>query len=802
MIGKRPMRKVVVPFAFVVISVLVCLPAGLACDATHNVSTDGNDSNAGTSSKLTGKTTPHAAGKVQAGGADRRELSRISHRGVVMKTEAGRHLVARIGKVEARFDRDRGWALSNLLFDRDGDGDFSEEKNVLTHLALVFDLRCRAEKGAEDSSRWVLASQLHGEGSIRIIEQGSHRLVIRCMFTIRDARQNFHGEGFEEFYIYPEGEIFMAVAARIVDPSSHSQLRSVYMEMAFPHEYTKAYLGKKQEEVLKLSGKPTAWAGSFDDLPSKYVVLEGQSGISVGTYWKTHTGKDVDTKSVLATRTKDPKAPKFETFPQFFDQIYGPPGWKRESSSGIAVVSTKKTQQIRYYWKKDSIEALKQRRRYKALCCLSVAGSPGKIKERSYAHRNPLAPSVSGGRFKYYDEIDGVYLVRADSGSRKVRISFDAAGERNPRDVRIRLFGLGGMGAVLCKHNGKSLVPQLVSMGLNIDDVMCPPIKESDGPAQEAIVSLPLKKETPTIVEIEETKGIHATYQKKSDGQNVLIWSDQSSEVPNLIFSLADSKLRDFRKWGKKEVGIREMGLYWMACGYWIENRLPSYYHCNMVKDFQITKNGPDSVKFYFKSENVTGAAVSEYWVEIPYRKDVLRVLFKTRFSFKSDWYSHATHGASLEFCDFFPFKFADQKTWCYDQVFYRDAGGNVKTQPTGVGKYEVYRGNGFGLLAGSRGNVVFVVTKYSTGRLKLKPVSYPCPMWADLHVQLDGPGGGRMRKGDSYEVDYFIDIFGDETTNTENLQKVLGRCRPDETIVDIIYDRNGKMRDVKTVSK
>ncbi len=691
------------------------------------------------------------------------------------------YLVGRIGDVTARWSA-CGGGLLELRYGVPG-------KTLPVVLGTGVQLPCTNDPTAADCSQTVTLRQANdGAPQFTILDLGPERIGLRTLYLLYDDLGHYHGDGMQETWIYADGEVFLSVGLRMVDPVSHPWVEAAWLEIEFlsPSSEAQVEIGSSPPRVLSLSKCRTGAFVPFGHvLPGKYLMLKDGKAGKIAAYWRADRGRLFNPH--LDYRPLE--RPNYEKWPPFSDQwdlqlsLYDTDhmdamGWRYDESSGLKVrsgyVNEHETICTRLYWFRDGRLTHSVRKELRALLVIAASQDEEALHQRMRWHQEPLSFPVKGGRLRCYDEIEGCYEITKDDPK---RVEIILPPDAEERQIRLRFYKLQGVGGITLREDGEQVIPHIISEGGRTDDPQVPLLLSSHAPADEAIYTTQLARDREKVVILEEGLGINASYQMWDDVQSVILFASHSPGRGLLEFSLRDAMARHIYGPGKAEEAVSFWPLHWDTCP------LHSPFHAvNQPRGFELLENGPYSVRFRYSTGTFSDRARSEYEVTVPFREDVTRITLTCKFTVTSDWYP-----PRLQFYDLFPFDTSDDRAWHYTHVLHLDQQGRIHNVPTKahgetLERWEFSDGAFFAFHASDRGNVLTLVKNPSPPDVKMSALV--CSMWIDLHLDIV-PDRIPVPAGSSFSVELITDVMGDGTITKERLLEIGRRSLE---IGDIVY--------------
>ncbi|MBI4024276.1 MAG: hypothetical protein HY360_04795 [Verrucomicrobia bacterium] len=610
------------------------------------------------------------------------------------------------------------------------------------------------------------------DAEVVFLEEGKERLGVRVRFKLYDAANVYHGHGVTEEWVYPNGEVFVACAA------SFENMAPAYANGAVTVNVSKitgavqcAVPTNAMDRVAVISGalmidcadteKAAASVTPFDDahLPGRFIIINPGSDKAVGVYWRS--GKMAFNNYVSRPQGD---SPTYYQWPSFLTQAYGGHGLRQiRTSDGSLALD----------WMSEGFNP-GPNPEFVALFRLTAGARETEVKSFIAAEREPLKLEVTGGvthgNQNGYNDQEGVYEVRKNGDPLRITIPGSAPGGQ----ARIKVVGLSGHGGVRATLDGKPVLPQLSAEGGIADDPLAPIREAPEGPADMAVINAPITG-TPRVLELREESGVQLVYQRKDPQRNLACFTSHGDgRYAAFRFSLMDGVMRNMRAHGKRDWALTENLMHWFSyCGFTPEQML------NQIREFSVTKNGPEEAEFRYVSRNANDGAESEFVVRVPDSPTAMQIGVKARFTVRENW-----PYPEVQFFDVFPFRGVWPRDWWYDEVLW--------VAPDGRAKWLGAKSRAFGgdkdldtltgpmflaMHSSDRGNMVMLVHNFKPEL----PVRYViCGNYLDFHMDVNFVGSdgknATPHKGDTISTDYQLALWGDGKTTREQLIK-LGRA-------------------------
>lgn len=676
------------------------------------------------------------------------------------------HWKGRIGRAVVSFAKYQGGVAS---IGRDGADTGLGLEQAHLRLATRMRLVCRSEEGSADYGRSVAIRQENDPApKFHFLEEGPVRLGMRIAFDLLDEAGHYHGDGHQDIWVYPEGDIHFTWVLRTADLAGHGQVQDCFL----------AVDGEKGYQTVRIGGQTIGSKGEACTVPfgerlsEKAIVLSGEA--SAALYWARDQG------DVLKMGYDHGSLPPFyaSRWPTGVQQwAQGNMGWTcGGASAAVHARMDKDGPRLNLAWLRDG--AVEGDVGHAATLVVSVGEDGPELQRRIAALQQPLQPEVKSGNFRCYTEEDGTYEIgQGDPSLGEIVFPPDPL----ERQVRIRFYRRKTdphhPGAVRATANGAPLPIQLMSEGELTDDIcVVMEMSHRNDSVDDVIVSTKLRREEPTRVVIEKVPGIQATYQSESAGvdlqrragnrRDVVVWSSRNQERPIFELDLFSGAVHRWTNYGQTEPALWEMPMAWFkSCG----NSRHNY--CNVLKEFTIEKNGPEEVAFYLRSTNPNQRAQSELWLRMPYDHPRPRLEVRMRMEILQQW-----DDDNVEFSDIFPYPSRLVETWFHDAVFFmqRDKSATVYTYRPDRSVYTPGESEDdrlfYGLFATDRGNVLTLLKNPHHPEHKLH--YSVCGNYIDVHVNF-AAGPVPVPAGKVFEVEYITELFGDSTTGADEIKQI-----------------------------
>jgi len=643
-------------------------------------------------------------------------------------------------------------------------------RDVALRLACRVRLVCRQEQGSKDYDQSVLIRQENDPApKFHFLEEGSVRLGMRVAFDLLDEEGHYHGDGRQDIWLYPNGDLHCTFNMQIVDRAGHGPIQDAYVELVDDGRYKRLHVGP---ETLSGYGATDRPFGTH--LPERAVLLENDSE-AAAIFWVRDKGHVWDVGSDHGV------LPPFyaSRWPTGMQQwARGGMGWSCSGlHAGVQASLWEEGSTVRMCWLRDArVECSDESDgTFTASVMLARSGSIEALQARIQAVQAPLTPDVVGGLFRCYTEEDGTYEV-GQVDPTAVQITFPS--DPLAREVCVRFFRRKTdprhRGAVIATVDGQPTPVQLVSEGELTDDI-CVPMEMSHrrDSVDDVLVWMRLHAERETVLRIEKTPGIQAVYQSEIGGvdlkrragnrRDIALWSSRNSRVPLLEFDLFSGAVHRLTNYGQKDPVIWEMPLaFFKSCG------ISKHHYCSDVREFRIEENGPDAVALYFRATNPNGRAQSETWLRIPYDHPRPRLEVRMRFTALHQWDDN-----NVEFSDIFPYPSRLPETWFHDAVLFVQGGESFVKYSYRPDLSGGQHGEGqrlfYALYPSDRGNVLTLVDNPDPNQKMHYSV---CGNYVDIHVNFQ-PDQVPVPAGTTFDVRYICELYGDGETEIDELKQI-----------------------------
>ena len=553
------------------------------------------------------------------------------------------------------------------------------------------------------------------------LEEGDGRLGLRAQATLYDEAGTVHGEALQDAWVTAEGELFLAVALRLVPPGGHLVVHEAGLEVTL--DGFDAVEGEGRSALL---GRGAAAAALLA--------------------WPAGRGRRFDAIRWQATRP-----PFYERWPTLFDQWSLDPatyGWERQPGSGAVVEALPGGGHVvRLRWIAADVDARPQLDARALVWC--GLGDPVRLRRLLEAHEEPLEPAVEGGRLRTYDELDGCYEVAAGDGP-SCAVTFPP--DPLERPLRVRVFGLGDGGG----YRAEGAVTALLNSERGRTDdplvwVRVPP----EGAADEAVLRATARRDGPVRLALRRAEGLQAAYQRRDPERRLTVHHPADPARPIASLELAGPRLRDLRLPGADRPALHDLPLFWMRY-------LPkaSAHLANRLVAAELRSSGPDEVVVRLESTVPGGRVRSTYELTFPYRPAHVELRLRAELRGAAAWGLR-----TFEYADLFCEAGIDAARWDFTRLaFVGEAGTRVMDARDPYPGLEdrlalpasaldafgaahrlpdagpwAFGGRAAIVLGGSpRGTLVVVAENGTPGTEHLATL---CEHWADVHLDAAVPG-------------------------------------------------------------
>jgi len=457
------------------------------------------------------------------------------------------------------------------------------------------------------------------------LEEGSARVGVRALYGLYDEDERLHGDGLQETWITRHGEIFLSFGVRLV-PQVGLTLTDALVRCSI----------RGLSEPLRRDGARLWGRG-------------GDGSLLLG--WPVDRGRCFDTVRWRATRP-----PFYERWPPFFDQWSLAPesfGWDRRKSGGVSVQGDASEAEVELGWFRDDEVAASPSLDLRGLGWCGL-GEAHRVRQLLDAHERPMAPQVTRGTLRCYDELDGAFEVAADVGG---RCELELPADPHERPTRIRVYGLAGSGGYEIEPAGTA---QLSSGDARTDDPLVTVPTEADRPADEVLLDLVGRRESPTRIVVRPRRGgLHIAYQRRDPQRRLTVHHTLDPVRAVCTVDLSGVRLRGLRLPGAERPALHDVPLYWMR--YLAK---ASAHSANQLEQVEILEAGPEQVALTLHSTTPNGLVQSRYELTFPYAEDRIELVLRASLTGASAW-----DLPTFEYADLFPADGITPADWDYRRI-------------------------------------------------------------------------------------------------------------------------------------
>ena len=578
-------------------------------------------------------------------------------------------------------------------------------------------------RGTRPDGREVVLDQLADPApQVMSLLESAACTAARVRFALLDGEGAYHGEGLAEAHRWGSGALFYALGLRLVGGRTLKSAREVGVELA---------LGE-----LALPGTVDASAGEAElgapDTPLRLAWTTSDAMI------EPHGGEG------RFPPLGDGRAPPFyELWEPHFLQWGGAAPWRSVDVARGA---------LRFLWIEEE-EALAGER---VLLGAIAIGAPA----------IGTAPTVTGGRLRYYSHLDGAWHVRATSDRVVVRFPERA-------DARVVLESLEPGTSVRALADGRDASCALATHGGRTDDPYGTGPARPDDWAGE--VRVPDAARGPVEayacaggareVVLRASPGLAAAY-AKLDGRRLLSVTAPDATKPVATVSLRELKLRELVRPGETEAGLAMLPLHWLTM-----NAPAREDSLNVLERFEIEENGPEIVSLALAARNPSGGAACLGRYRLRLVRGSVLVEAKTRLELRTGW-----DRDQIQFANIFPVRSGQPDDWRVAETLAMDGEGrswcaDVRA-PRGeahtlqAGKMVAFTPPFFlAQYAAPRGNLLALVKSVEPAGSATQYML--CPSWLDnhFHVRFAAP----PEPGAAFTVEYEVALYGDASLTRED---------------------------------
>lgn len=629
---------------------------------------------------------------------------------------------------------------------------------------------------------------------LQIIDQGPGRVAARAFFTMNTQDGVPCGSGTLDFYIYGD-RVHLAPSLHLDYAGSETVINEAGLGVSVP--------GSSAGLVRNGSRLVPQGNARFDpfggDREGFEVTLDNPGRDSAKIGWRRNTSPDWLYLNEIDSNPETEEL--YEKWPAWITQRGGPPSWSKSSRSGLySRFSAGGAERLDFRWLcGDSLKIAQSGwTAFNGMVAFCFGSSAARAAERWSGHVKPKTPAVSGGEFKYYNEIEGVHEIDTRGGD--VTVSFDGSPETADRTEYIRFWNLSGKGACEIKVNGKPVPFGLYNTGDIIEDPVVPMLKIPTGPARSAGAAVAVPGNAATVLTLTRKPGIQLVYQMFSALETCEAWSDACAGNPLFKLHLCTGEIYEATLPGKRDYAFIKLPLYW------VKNGANNNTFMNHTRGFGVSENGPDRIRFAYTGVNLEGTGLSTYTVTAPFDKSRLVFDIRAEFSPLDD----GKRWTSVEYCDLYPFDNVYRRTFHYRDVIYLDKSGKFDRVGTGAwsGRFEkvvepgqpgyyskiVKRPPGISrtpnaddgtvwLLADNpeRGNILYRRGDWIPSSGASSTFSL-CNAWVDVHNTV----GGRTDPAAKETVSFTVELFPGAVPSVEELTALYVKAAGSATVKQV----------------
>ncbi len=652
----------------------------------------------------------------------------------------------------------------------DGSDRRSGLRNAALRLACRVRMVCRQEPSADDCDQPVLIRQENDPApKFSFLEEGPVRLGMRVAFDLLDEAGHYHGDGRQDVWFYPNGDLHCTFTMQIVDRAGHGPIGDAFVEVVDDGRYTQLHLGPETLSEYGATDRPFG-----PQLEERAVFLENESE-TAALFWARDEGH------VWKVGSDHGPLPPFyaSRWPTGMQQwARGGMGWTcRSASAGVEASLWEEGSTVRLCWLRDGrVEAEREGEcTFTASLIVARGADRQALQSRIEAVQAPLTPRVVGGDLRCYTEEDGTYEI-GQVDPTAVQIVFPA--DPLARDVRVRFYRRKTdprhRGGVVATADGQRIPVQLVSEGELTDDI-CVPIEMSHrrDSVDDVLIAARLHPERETVLRIEKVPGIQVVYQSEIGGvdlkrragnrRDLVVWSSHNPQAPLLEFDLFSGAVHRLTHYASADPVVWEMPMaFFKSCG------ISKHNYCSDVRAFRLDEDGPDAIALYFCATNPSGRAQSETWLRIPYDHPRPRLEVRMRFTALEQW-----DDDNVEFTDIFPYPSRLPETWFHDAVLFVQGGESFVKHSYRPDLSGGQQGEGqrlfYALYPSQRGNVLTLIDNPDPNQKMHYSV---CGNYVDIHVNFH-PQQVPAPAGTAFDIRYICEVYGDEHASVDVLKQI-----------------------------
>ena len=632
----------------------------------------------------------------------------------------------------------------------------------------------RAEENLSNAHRKsVLIRQENDQGpKFHFLEEGPIRMGMRVAFDLIDDAGNYYGDGRQDIWFYPNGDLYCTFNLQIADINGYQTLQDAYVETITDKETNFNSLTIDDEDLQNFGSlrRPIK-----NDSRSQTILFHGQEE-NVGIFWATQS------PSCNKPISDHGDIPPFyaSRWPTGMQQwARGGMGWDCHGESAKIEASVDPEGiRARLCWLSDANMTEKEIEKCTFTGNFAIVKTTNlkKLKARINSFRQPIVPTAIGGYFRGFAEENGQYEI-GQVDPTKTEIIFPP--DDYKRSVNVRLYRRKTdprhRGGIVVTVNGENKSSQLISEGELTDDI-CVPIEMShrNDSVDDVLLTTTLDSKKETRIEITKIPGIQAVYQSEITGldlkrragnkRDLAVWTSHNYDKPLLELDLFSCAIHRLTHYEGIEPVLWEMPLtFFSSCG------ISKNQYCNDLCSWSIEDNGPENLSIYLNAFNTNRSAQSETWLQIPYHSPRPRIEVAMKFTTLKCW-----NDSNVEFSDIFPYPSRLPETWHHEAVLFVEPDGSFikyNHRPdlsggTAAGSPDKLF---YALYGSTRGNILTLIENPRPNQSMHYSV---CGNYIDIHVnfQIKQPP---IPADTTFEVNYTCEIFGDEKTSVDELKMI-----------------------------
>ena len=597
------------------------------------------------------------------------------------------------------------------------------------------------------------------------VEEGPQRLALRVRYALYDEDGNYHGDGLQNVFAYPNGDLFLAFAIGFADQAAHRSIGDAWLS-ACPTAMRELCAGDRQlnpaEAMPIAEGHP--------------LLLTGD-GQNLAVAWYDESGGIAAAGGPAGPWVSGDRPPFYERWGDLYDQWPDEPGWSPEQGAQLLCTG----EEIRWVWRSGCREPAGIIEGHRALLHLRFDAEREALVKWAGCLREPVEPEAHGARYRYWHALDGTYAFRKDRDADEARLVFPA--DPAEREVHVCLFDLRGTGGVQATMDGQSTVAQTVSLGGRLDDPLGsnlgrvddfhgPVLTDPGHPPFELFLSTRLSADRPTEIGVREGPGVALSYQRWDDRRQLTLTSSTAPGRSLGQLAVRDGKFRDITKPSGAAFGIAQIPHYWFKA-----NALTPFHYVNQPERLEILENGPQQVVFRYTSTNTGKRARSEQRVRVWVEGDAVRFDIDARFEVLERW-----DLSEIQFLNIFPCYTVYPEVWHHDQFILADSTGRCMHYLATLPRDQAVRGDElweprgdlfFAEFASDRGNMFVLVRDLQPADLTQR--YQICAHWLDSHFHVDRPAAP-LDPGTCFSVHLEIALGGDASLTAEQARGMAER--------------------------